>query len=50
LGREVDEKTREIEETRIYIEEIIRDRIEVRDDMARAKEAHQYCLQDFENL
>jgi hypothetical protein len=31
LGREVEEKTRESEETRIYVEEIIRDRNEVRD-------------------
>lgn len=50
MGREVDEKTREIEETRIYVEEIIRERVDVRDEMVRAKEAHQYCLQDFENL
>jgi len=50
LGREVDERTREIEETRIYVEEIIRERNEVRDEMTRAKEAHQYCLEDLENL
>ena len=50
MGREVDEKARESEETRIYVEEIIRERNEVRDEMVRAKEAHQYCLQDLENL
>lgn len=46
----MDEKAREIEETRIYVEEIIRDRNDARDEMVRAKEAHQYCLQDLENL
>lgn len=46
----MDERTREIEEMRIYIEEIIRERNEVRDDMERVKEAHRNCLQDLENL
>ena len=50
MGKEVDEKMRDIEETRIYIEEIIRERNEVRDDMDRAKEAHQSCLHDLDHL